>query len=85
MEKRAEPSMMQTWARQCYCLSLLSYGDVHHEAAEDHAQGRGACVEHRGPQEHEDVHAGLQQRLAAPQQQHLTRNIGHHHHYNFTD
>ena len=64
---------MQTWARQFYYISTLLKGDVqvHHEAAEDHAEGRGACVQHRGPQEHEDVHAGLQERLAGSQEKDL--------------
>ena len=49
--------------------------DADHEAGEDHAQGdRGAGVQDRGPEEHEDVHAGLQQRLARAQQQHLSVN-----------
>ena len=38
--------------------------DADHEAGEHHAEGGGARVQDRGPQEDEDVHAGLQQRLA---------------------
>ena len=34
-----------------------------HEAGEDHAERGGGCVQDRGPQEHEDVHAALQQGL----------------------
>ena len=45
--------------------------DADHEAGEHHAEGGGARVQYRGPEEHEDVHAGLQQSLAGAQQQHL--------------
>ncbi len=45
--------------------------DADHEAGEHHAKGGGARVQDRGPQEDEDVHAGLQQGLGGAQQQHL--------------
>ena len=45
--------------------------DADHEAGEHHAQGCGAGVQDRGPEEDEDVHAGLQQGLARAQQQNL--------------
>ena len=45
--------------------------DADHEAWEDHPEGSVAGVEDRGPEEHKDVHAGLQKRLAAPEEQDL--------------
>ena len=45
--------------------------DADHEAGEHHAEGGGARVQDRGPQEDEDVHAGLKQSLTGAQQQHL--------------
>ena len=45
--------------------------DADHEAGEHHAQGGGAGVQDWGPEENEDVHAGLQQGLARAQQQNL--------------
>ena len=45
-----------------------AHHDADHEAGEHHAQGDGgASVQDRGPEEHEDVHTGLQQRLARAQ------------------
>ena len=46
--------------------------DADHEAGEHHAQGGGAGVQDRCPEEDKDVHAGLQQGLARAQQQDLT-------------
>ena len=45
--------------------------DADHEAGEDHAEGGVAGVQDRGPEEHEDVHAGLQQGLAGAQEKDL--------------
>ena len=45
--------------------------DWYHETGEDHAERSSSSVKNRGPEEDEDVHAGLQQGLHAPQQQDL--------------
>ena len=45
--------------------------DADHEAGEDHAEGGVAGVQDWSPEEHEDVHAGLQQRLAGSQEEDL--------------
>lgn len=45
--------------------------DADHEAGEDHAEGGVARVQDWGPEEHEDVHAGLQQRLTGAQEEDL--------------
>ena len=45
--------------------------DADHEAGEDHAEGCVTGVQDRGPEEHEDVHAGLQERLAGSQEKDL--------------
>ena len=45
--------------------------DADHEAGEDHAEGGVAGVQDWGPEEHEDVHTGLEQRLAGAQEKDL--------------
>ena len=45
--------------------------DADHEAGEDHAEGGVTGVQDWRPEEHEDVHAGLQQRLTGSQEEDL--------------
>ena len=81
IEKRADPTMMHTYIGDRYERSQRP-GDIelgvrrlslkgYHETGEDHAKRSCPRVKNRGPEEDEDVHAGLQQGLHAPQQQDL--------------
>ena len=49
-----------------------AHHDADHEAREDHAEGSVAGVEDRRPEEHEDVHAGLEEGLAGPEEEDLS-------------